>query len=218
MLIVYRSFSIHVISIRQSTGDAPLKRSAPGRTSEVATFDKTLITLCFMTKKQRFIFNTLCSVIFTIAFCAAPNISPLHAAKKTRQTRHHKLRSSSIHRPHKKRTANSVSSTNREAIDSGDSYLVAEGKASYYARNFRGKKTASGESFNLRHFTAAHRSLPFGTSVKVINLDNGKNVVVRINDRGPHLKGRIIDVSPAAAKEIGLLGNGTANVRIEAFD
>jgi rare lipoprotein A len=168
-----------------------------------------------MTKKQRFIFNALYSAIFTLAFCAAPNISPLHAAKKTRP---HKLHSSRIHRLHKTNTANSASSTKREAIDSGDSYLIAEGKASYYARNFRGKKTASGESFNLRNFTAAHRSLPFGTSVKVINLDNGKNVVVRINDRGPHLKGRIIDVSPAAAKEIGLFGNGTANVRIEAFD
>ncbi|MEI8185524.1 MAG: septal ring lytic transglycosylase RlpA family protein [Chlorobiaceae bacterium] len=97
-------------------------------------------------------------------------------------------------------------------------HIVTLGKASYYANNFRGKTTASGESLNLRKFTAAHRSLPFGTSVRVINLENGKNVVVRINDRGPHMKGRIIDVSPAAAKEIGLFGNGTANVRIEAYD
>ena len=101
---------------------------------------------------------------------------------------------------------------------SGEGYLLAEGKASYYSSHFHGRKTASGESFNHHHFTAAHRSLPFGTSVKVINLENGKNVVVRINDRGPHLKGRIIDVSPAAAKEIGLFGNGTANVRIEAVN
>lgn len=96
--------------------------------------------------------------------------------------------------------------------------LAAEGTASYYSRKFQGRKTASGESFNCNHFTAAHRSLPFGTSVRVINLDNGKQVVVRINDRGPHLKGRIIDVSPAAAREIGLFGNGTANVRIEAWN
>ncbi|EAT59553.1 septal ring lytic transglycosylase RlpA family protein [Chlorobium ferrooxidans] len=96
--------------------------------------------------------------------------------------------------------------------------LAAEGTASYYSRKFQGRKTASGESFNCSHFTAAHRSLPFGTSVRVINLDNGKHVVVRINDRGPYLKGRIIDVSPAAAREIGLFGNGTANVRIEAWN
>jgi len=85
--------------------------------------------------------------------------------------------------------------------------LVAEGTASYYAKKFQGRRTASGESFNCSHFTDAHRSLPFGTSVRVTNLENGKNVIVRINDRGPHLKGRIIDVSPAAAREIGLFGN-----------
>ena len=98
-----------------------------------------------------------------------------------------------------------------------ESSLVGEGKASYYANKFHGKKTASGEFFSLSHFTAAHRSLPFGTSVRVINLDNGKNVVVRINDRGPYLRGRIIDVSPAAARAIGLFGRGTANVRIERY-
>ncbi len=113
---------------------------------------------------------------------------------------------------------NPASSTSGQTMLSEESYLVAEGKASYYSSHFHGRKTASGESFDHRHFTAAHRSLPFGTSVRVINLENGKNVVVRINDPGPHLKGRIIDVSPAAAKEIGLFGNGTANVRIEAFN
>jgi rare lipoprotein A len=113
--------------------------------------------------------------------------------------------------------ANPASSTSARAMLPEENSLVAEGKASYYANKFRGKKTASGEFFSLSHFTAAHRSLPFGTSVKVINLDNGKNVVVRINDRGPYLRGRIIDVSPAAARVIGLIGRGTANVRIEAY-
>ncbi len=114
--------------------------------------------------------------------------------------------------------SNPSSSTTGRSIVSNERCLVAEGKASYYSNHFHGRKTASGESFNHRHFTAAHRSLPFGTSVRVINLENGKNVVVRITDRGPHMKGRIIDVSQAAAKEIGLFGNGTANVRIEAFN
>jgi rare lipoprotein A len=113
--------------------------------------------------------------------------------------------------------ANPASSTSARAMLPEESSLVGEGKASYYASKFNGKKTASGEFFSLSNFTAAHRSLPFGTSVRVINLDNGKNVVVRINDRGPYLRGRIIDVSPAAARVIGLFGRGTANVRIEAY-
>lgn len=95
---------------------------------------------------------------------------------------------------------------------------VTEGKASYYANRFHGRKTASGETFRIHDFTAAHRTLPFGTSVKVTNLDNGKEVVVRINDRGPHLKSRVIDVSPAAAHILGLIGKGTVNVRIEAWN
>lgn len=96
--------------------------------------------------------------------------------------------------------------------------LLTEGRASYYADRFHGRKTASGETFRIHDFTAAHRTLPFGTSVKVINLDNGKEVVVRINDRGPHLKSRVIDVSPAAAHILGLIGKGTVNVRIEAWN
>ncbi len=115
-------------------------------------------------------------------------------------------------------TANPAASTGGNAPASSENSLVAEGKASYYNKRLNGRKTASGERFNRNQYTAAHRSLPFGTAVRVINLDNGKNVVVRINDRGPHMKGRIIDVSPAAAKEIGIYGNGTANVRIEAYD
>ena len=98
------------------------------------------------------------------------------------------------------------------------SALVAEGKASYYAGKFQGRKTANGEYFSLSHFTAAHRTLPFGTTVKVINLENGKTVMVRINDRGPFRHGRIIDVSPAAAREIGLVRSGVAKVRIEAYN
>lgn len=70
----------------------------------------------------------------------------------------------------------------------------------------------------MQDFTAAHRTLPFGTTVRVTNLDNGREVVVRINDRGPYLRSRIIDVSPAAARELGLLGRGTASVRIVAVN
>ena len=80
------------------------------------------------------------------------------------------------------------------------------GIASYYGGKFHGRRTASGEIFNKNALTAAHRSLPFGTKLKVTNLRNGRTVIVRINDRGPHVRGRIIDLSHAAAKKIGLKG------------
>jgi rare lipoprotein A len=89
------------------------------------------------------------------------------------------------------------------------------GIASYYARAHDGRRTASGEIFDMQAMTAAHRTLPFGTVVRVVNLENGRDVVVRINDRGPFRKGRIIDVSYAAARVLGLLGHGTARVRVD---
>ena len=92
------------------------------------------------------------------------------------------------------------------------------GMASYYGGKFHGKRTASGEIFNKNAMTAAHRSLPFGTKVKVTNLRNGRTVLVRVNDRGPHVRGRIIDISQAAAKKIGLLHAGTVRVKLEVLD
>jgi rare lipoprotein A len=85
--------------------------------------------------------------------------------------------------------------------------------ASYYGQAFAGRRTASGERFNPGAMTAAHRTLPFGTRVRVTHARTGRSVVVRINDRGPHVKGRAIDLSSGAAKAIGM--GGTANVRIE---
>jgi rare lipoprotein A len=90
-----------------------------------------------------------------------------------------------------------------------------QGVASYYADSLNGNPTASGEPYDKSVFTAAHRTLPFDTMVKVTNLDNDKSAVVRINDRGPHAKNRIIDVSGAAAKQLGLIDSGTAKVRLE---
>jgi rare lipoprotein A len=78
--------------------------------------------------------------------------------------------------------------------------------ASWYGPGFQGRKTASGERFNTHQFTAAHKSLPFGTRVKVVNVTTGRAVVVRINDRGPFVRGRVIDLSHAAAKAIGMTG------------
>ena len=91
------------------------------------------------------------------------------------------------------------------------------GVAAWYGPGFQRRKTASGERFDSRKFTAAHRTLPFNTMVKVVNLDNGMSVVVRINDRGPFTKRRIIDLSTAAARSIGLDKSGTANVTVETI-
>ncbi len=93
--------------------------------------------------------------------------------------------------------------------------LVEErGKASYYAKKFQGRKTASGEKYNASKMTAAHRTIPFGTMVEVTNLKNGKTVKVRINDRGPRVRGRIIDVSGAAAKKLDMVKDGVVQVKI----
>lgn len=91
----------------------------------------------------------------------------------------------------------------------------AEGQASYYGARHHGNKTASGERFNQHALTAAHRSLPFGSLVRVTNLRNDKTVVVRINDRGPYAKKRIIDLSHAAAKRLGMLRDGVVPVRVQ---
>ena len=95
--------------------------------------------------------------------------------------------------------------------------LVETGLGSWYGRRFHGKLTASGEVFDQEKFTAAHRTLPWGSRVTVTNLTNGKSVEVRINDRGPFWKGRIIDVSRAAARVLGMVGSGITTVRVEWF-
>ncbi len=89
------------------------------------------------------------------------------------------------------------------------------GTASWYGKQFNGKTTASGEPYDMFQFTAAHRQLPLGTLVKVTNLDNGRSVVVRVNDRGPVPRTRIIDLSYGAAKMIGLSGHGIEPVSLE---
>lgn len=97
----------------------------------------------------------------------------------------------------------------------GKKAYTEEGLASWYGKKFQGKKTASGEKFDMHKLTAAHRTLPFGTRVKVTRIDNGKNVVVKINDRGPFVEGRIIDLSKAAAKKLDMINTGVARVRIK---
>lgn len=90
----------------------------------------------------------------------------------------------------------------------------AVGLASYYGKKFHGRRTASGERYNMHAMTAAHPSLAFGSVVTVTHLKNGRSVKVRINDRGPFIKGRIIDLSYAAAKKLGMLNEGVARVKL----
>ncbi|MEW6324118.1 MAG: septal ring lytic transglycosylase RlpA family protein [Nitrospirota bacterium] len=89
------------------------------------------------------------------------------------------------------------------------------GVASWYGEPFHGRLTASGERYDMHALTAAHRVHPFGARLQVTNLENGRAVIVRVNDRGPFARGRIIDLSFAAATAIGMIGNGTARVRVE---
>jgi rare lipoprotein A len=94
---------------------------------------------------------------------------------------------------------------------------MQDGIASWYGPGFHGRRTANGEVFDQHELTAAHRSLPHGTRVMVTNLTNGRSVEVRINDRGPFIRGRVIDLSYAAARSIAMIGPGTAPVRIEVL-
>ncbi len=92
--------------------------------------------------------------------------------------------------------------------------VYQKGIASYYGKKFHGRPTASGEVYDMYAMTAAHRTLPFGTVVEVENHGNGRKIMVRINDRGPFLPGRILDLSKGAAQKIGMIGEGTAMVSI----
>ncbi|GMQ32138.1 septal ring lytic transglycosylase RlpA family protein [Algoriphagus taiwanensis] len=105
-----------------------------------------------------------------------------------------------------------------ESFGQVDSLLIQEGTASFYGKRFHGRKTANGEIFSIDSLTAAHKRLPMGTVVRVINQKNGLSVVVRINDRLPAYSKRQIDLSRAAATRLEMIQNGLAQVRIEAVD
>lgn len=96
-------------------------------------------------------------------------------------------------------------------------HLKQVGIASYYGPKWNGRRTANGEILDLNKLTAAHKSLPFNTLVKVTDLETGKSIIVRINDRGPYVKGRIIDLTDSAARELGILQKGIAKVKIEVI-
>ncbi|MEZ4725341.1 MAG: septal ring lytic transglycosylase RlpA family protein [Candidatus Kapaibacterium sp.] len=107
------------------------------------------------------------------------------------------------------------SSTSKYDDDNSEVVTVMYGKASYYGSEFDGRSTANGETFSNGEYTAAHKSLPFGSMVKVTNLANNKTVIVRINDRGPYVAGRVIDLSRKAAEELDMIRAGVIDVKIE---
>lgn len=114
-------------------------------------------------------------------------------------------------------TENFAAKVNSETVvnHSQASTTTETGVASFYSDKFNGRRTANGEIFHNKKLTAAHRTLPFGTYVKVTALWNGRSVVVKINDRGPFIKGRVIDLSKAAAAKLHLIGKGVGKVDIE---
>lgn len=100
----------------------------------------------------------------------------------------------------------------------GATWLSGSGKASFYGDKFHGKKTASGETYDMHDMTAAHKTLPFGTKVKITNANNGKSVVVEVNDRGPFVKSRQFDLSKAAFSEIGNIDKGVMPIDYEVVN
>ncbi len=122
----------------------------------------------------------------------------------------------------KERSRGAWQNTTRESLISNRKQVgvikTLYGKASYYGEEFHGRKTASGEVYNMNEYTAAHRTLPFGTICRVINLKNQKSVMVRINDRGPFVVDRIIDLSLGAARAIDGIDEGIMNIKIEILE
>lgn len=108
--------------------------------------------------------------------------------------------------------------TSTGSVSSVADKAFQKGTASWYGPGFHGRRTASGEKFNSLAMTAAHRSLPFGTKVRVVNEKNGRSVVVRVNDRGPFARHRIIDLAKGPAQELGLTSSGTAYVSLHRLD
>ncbi|MBX7148245.1 septal ring lytic transglycosylase RlpA family protein [bacterium] len=114
---------------------------------------------------------------------------------------------------------NGVRSANNESQKAGGADVVNTlfGRASWYGKGFHGRRTANGERYNMYAHTAAHKTLPFGTYVRVTNLVNDKTTLVRINDRGPFVKGRVLDLSLAAAKDVGIYQTGVGEIKLEVL-
>lgn len=158
-----------------------------------------------------------CLLTLCIAFWMSPT-----AMAATHQMHHEQPQKNKKTHAKKERNApnapvKSKGKTEHRNAKSRSSHKTQQGLASYYGKGVEGNKTANGERFTPTSLTAAHRSLPFGTRLKVTNLKNHREVIVRVNDRGPFVKGRVIDVSSKAAQHIGLVADGVAPVKLEVL-
>jgi rare lipoprotein A len=152
----------------------------------------------------------ICIIAATIILLHACSAVPRFTSSTTTQRKNTE--------ENRKNTEETKKTENRNQLKNDGAYKMAEeGIASYYADAFHGNTTANGETFDMYKFTAAHRTLPLGTKVRVKNLDNGRSIILRINDRGPYIEGRLIDVSYAVAKQLGIVESGTAHVRVEVL-
>lgn len=174
------------------------------------TFYRSLITLAIC------MLMTACS---TSSKTASPAIKPDPVITQNnsgqmiaKKKRHHlpKTRPAKKQKSQKKRAYQPAQKPQRFIF-------LNEGAASYYGKRFQGKTTASGVPFDMHQFTAAHKELPFGSRVRVTNLHNNRSVIVTINDRGPYSRNRIIDLSKAAAKQIGMIQAGVVKVKVEVL-
>jgi len=189
----------------------------------------SLVGTCIVTKRVMAIHHSIVALLFLLlGFCACSrsgdiqNADNAEASKKAEQIAEAEKVADTVrekaHRSEKKEGKQDLveDEVHVKITHDGEPVIEQTGEASRYSKRFQGKKTAAGEKFDQKKLTAAHPALPFGTKAKVTNLENGKSVDVRINDRGPYVKGRDIDLSPSAAKELDITKHGIAPVKIEA--
>jgi len=152
--------------------------------------------------KIRFHFTIIFIILLIIMGCSsAPRYGTGATPKKTRKS------------------LNTKGSTSKRNVASNKKHRkVMKGVSSFYAEDFHGKLTANGEVYDMYGLTAAHKTLPLNTIVRVTNISNNKSLILRINDRGPYVKGRILDCSYGAAKKLGFVNDGTAKVKIEVIE
>lgn len=155
------------------------------------------------------------TLAFLISACSTAQITPTNASTYTSASANHKFRHHSV--LHFGKADDNADDTEQDSLLPELSRYIKQGTASWYGPNFHGKKTASGEIYDMYAMTAAHNTLPISSYARVTNLENNRSVVVRINDRGPFHGNRVMDLSYSAAKKLGIDQTGTGSVEIKAI-
>ena len=174
-------------------------------------------------KKYVHVWFVILATLLSILFCTTTQAHP-HSAKvqkqqitkqKSKQKQYVVREERTVYKAQRKKVKTRDPIETLIANEFRESKMIQQGKASWYGPGFYGRKTASGEVFTKTELTAAHRTLPMGTKLRVTNKDTGESVVVKVNDRGPFHGNRVIDLSHAAAKTIGMIKSGVCSVKIE---